>query len=203
LVEVLMTDNIAQFPTARSGSGRRWGKAGVPLSADDVEAARRARVVETNKAKLRAENERATRPVAPTASRDRDVAPNIEGAHAGWAAGHIYPHRITQALNSRKLDGPEVDRACGVEEPAVDEWEMGIRYPTWQQLLALAKLTDYPVGFFTRPVRHIIEPADTSMPFHFDRHREAEPCLRSRPAVFGGYLFDPEAIRCTLGDGWR
>ena len=69
-----------------------------------------------------------------------------------------------------------------------------------KQLLALAKLTDYPVVFFTRPVRHIIEPVDTSMPFHYDRHRDGEPSLRSRPAAFGGYLFDPEAIRRTLGD---
>lgn len=193
--------DVTPFPAGRAASGRRWGKAGVPLNAEDAEAARRARVAAANKAKLRAEADQTqTHPDPPRAYYEREQVDDIDAARTEWAAGHVYPHRITQALNIRNLDGPEVDRACGVEEPAVDEWEQGVRYPTWEQLLALARLTGFDPWFFTRPVRHIIQPSDTSMPFHYDRHRDAEPCLRSRPAVFGGYMFDPEAVRRTLGD---
>lgn len=38
--------------------------------------------------------------------------------------------------------------ACGVLEPAVDEWEVGTRRPTWQQLEALAELTGATVRYF-------------------------------------------------------
>uniref|UniRef100_UPI003F4933FE helix-turn-helix domain-containing protein n=1 Tax=Streptosporangium sp. CA-235898 TaxID=3240073 RepID=UPI003F4933FE len=62
------------------------------------------------------------------------------------------PYRITTALDSRGLDGPEVDRACGVEEPAVDQWETGELIPTREQIALLAKLTDYPTSFFYRPI---------------------------------------------------
>lgn len=55
-------------------------------------------------------------------------------AYRDWAAGHVIPDRITTALNAEGLYGPEVDLACGVEEPAVDEWEAGTRYPSWEQL---------------------------------------------------------------------
>lgn len=61
------------------------------------------------------------------------------------------PRAITAALDMRALYGPEVDRACGVEEPAVDEWQAGQRYPSWEQLEALARLTEFLVEFFTRP----------------------------------------------------
>lgn len=62
------------------------------------------------------------------------------------------PARITLALDSRGMWGAWVDEACGVEEPAVDEWESGDRVPTRAQVEALAELTNYPVGFFYRPV---------------------------------------------------
>ena len=62
------------------------------------------------------------------------------------------PERITLALDMRQLYGPEVDRACGVEEPAVDEWEAGTRVPTPEQIALLAELTNYPVGYFYEPV---------------------------------------------------
>jgi hypothetical protein len=65
---------------------------------------------------------------------------------------HPVPARITLALDLRGLDGPEVDHACGVQEPAVDEWEAGTRIPTEEQLAALAWLTDLPVAFFYQPV---------------------------------------------------
>lgn len=72
-------------------------------------------------------------------------------ARDAWAAGRVVPHRITLALDIHSLYGPEVDQACGAEEPAVDEWEEGVRYPTWEQLQALAELTGYPVEFFLMP----------------------------------------------------
>ncbi|MFG1976978.1 hypothetical protein ACGFJC_47265 [Nonomuraea fuscirosea] len=61
------------------------------------------------------------------------------------------PFWITTALNARALDGPEVDRALGGEEPMVDLWEEGKLRPTPQQIEALAKLTLYPVAYFYQP----------------------------------------------------
>lgn len=64
--------------------------------------------------------------------------------------GKPNPSRITAALDARDLYGPEVDLACGVEEPAVDEWEAGTRVPTEEQVEALSRLTGYSVEFFYR-----------------------------------------------------
>jgi hypothetical protein len=61
------------------------------------------------------------------------------------------PERITAALDIRGLYGPEVDRACGVEEPAVDLWEAGDLVPTAEQVEALSRLTGFPVRFFYLP----------------------------------------------------
>lgn len=61
------------------------------------------------------------------------------------------PERITAALDVRGLYGPEVDRACGVEEPAVDLWEAGDLVPTAEQVEALSRLTGFPVRFFYMP----------------------------------------------------
>ena len=58
------------------------------------------------------------------------------------------PARITLALDARGLAGPEVDQACGVQEPEVDLWELGRIVPTRAQILLLAKLTDFPPEFF-------------------------------------------------------
>ncbi len=41
-----------------------------------------------------------------------------------------------------------VDIACGAQEPAVDEWEAGTRYPSFEQLLALAALTHHSSDLF-------------------------------------------------------
>ena len=57
-----------------------------------------------------------------------------------WQAGALVPYNLTRYLNAGGHYGPEVDVACLAEEPAVDEWEAGTRYPTWEQLLALAEL---------------------------------------------------------------
>lgn len=68
-------------------------------------------------------------------------------------AGPPVPQRITDALNLAELYGPEVDRACGVEEPTVDRWEdpTDPLLPTREQVQALAELTGFPVEFFYRP----------------------------------------------------
>lgn len=75
----------------------------------------------------------------------------VRHSPAQFAGKRPSPKRITLALDSRDLYGPEVDLACGVEEPAVDEWEAGTRIPTFEQMEALAELTGYPIGFFYRP----------------------------------------------------
>lgn len=64
---------------------------------------------------------------------------------------HPEPTRITAALDLRGLHGPEVDHACGVEEPAVDQWETGELVPTPGQVKRLALLTGFPVEFFYLP----------------------------------------------------
>lgn len=59
------------------------------------------------------------------------------------------PARITMVLDAAGLWGPEVDRACGVEEPTVDLWESGELVPTRQQVEALAELCGVtPVLFY-------------------------------------------------------
>jgi transcriptional regulator with XRE-family HTH domain len=62
------------------------------------------------------------------------------------------PARITDALDAAGLHGPEVDRALGVEEPMVDDWESGRSVPTATQIQRLAMLTGVPVARFCRPV---------------------------------------------------
>jgi len=66
-----------------------------------------------------------------------------------WSAGALVPYRITKALDANGLYGPEVDRLCEAEEPEVDEWEAGTRYPRLVQVRALADLCDvHPLWFF-------------------------------------------------------
>jgi transcriptional regulator with XRE-family HTH domain len=115
---------------------------------------------------------------------------DTERAREAWERGQVIPHRITTALDLRALYGPEVDAACGVEEPAVDEWEQGVRYPTWEQLLALAELTGFPVKFFTNMLPCApIRACDTTLAFHTRGHLEGrEPVL----------AFTPEAIRAGV-----
>jgi transcriptional regulator with XRE-family HTH domain len=72
----------------------------------------------------------------------------VSGAEVAAEGRRPNPRRITMALDAKALYGPEVDRACGVEEPAVDLWESGALVPTGDQLAALAKLTGVTVEFF-------------------------------------------------------
>jgi hypothetical protein len=160
---------------------RRWGKAGVRLTADEIKAAERVRRVEANKERLA--EERA-----------------LEKARADWAAGHVVPWLITISLDAKHLYGPEVDEQCGVPEPGVDMWEAGTLYPSFEQLCALAKLTGKTPGYFmARPGVVGIKPSDTTLRFHYDCGDEKEPVM----------AFKPEAIAAAVrGDGacptcWR
>ncbi len=58
------------------------------------------------------------------------------------------PTRIRMAFDWVGEYGPEVDRACGVEEPTVDQWEAGTLVPTPEQLEAISAYTGWPVSFF-------------------------------------------------------
>lgn len=118
--------------------------------------------------------------------------PGAAEAKRRWQSGQVVPHCITLALDALKLEGPEVDQACGVEEPAVDRWEKGLEYPTWDQLCRLAVLTGFPVAFFTEPIDHLdIEPG-----IFFRRIEGAShPGRPARPV----HTFTDKAINKTLG----
>lgn len=89
------------------------------------------------------------------------------------------PERITSALDLRELYGPEVDRACGVEESTVDQWEAGEVVPTREQVEALAKLTRFPVTFFYMPITVSIGPmficGEDGCEFHDPNPRSEQP----------------------------
>lgn len=61
-------------------------------------------------------------------------------ARVAWSSGWVRPWLITMWLDYAGQQGPEVDRALGVPDPTVDRWEAGTQYPTWDQLVALARL---------------------------------------------------------------
>lgn len=191
--------------------GRRWGKAGVRITDAEAQAEARRERAEANKAKLLDQNRERTD--AATAAAKSSTPPSharalarqqreqaTQRAYQEWRAGKVVPHRITTALDLRSLYGPRVDEACGVEEPAVDEWEEGVRYPTWEQLLALAELTGYPVAFFVPPVTG--SPMKSDLGFHDgggQRGRWREGGLVYEPEPRRVLTFAPEAIAATLG----
>lgn len=136
---------------------RRWGKAGQRLTPE--QARQRdglARFNADRAATVRSEDDRI--------------------AHAKWAAGLVIPNKITMALGD--LSGPEVDWQCGVTEPAVDLWEAGKLYPSWEQLLKLAALTGKRPRWFTE-ANGPLSFFETSMRFHFPRF-ESVPLPRIR-----------------------
>lgn len=145
---------------------RRWGRAGERLT--DAEAAER-------------DARNRTRRNQAAISRATDD----QRARAAWAEGRVIPASITAALDSRALYGPEVDEACGAQEPDVDRWEAGDLYPTWEQLCKLAELCGVTPRFFTIGHGRIVA-ADTSMRFHCPPFDD-EP---AKPAV----LFFPRAV---------
>lgn len=149
---------------------RHWGKAGQRLSAREVEQQRRARGRENF-----------------LWQRMREKA--FADARRAWEAGQLQPWRITHALAD--MSGPEVDRACGVAEPTVDHWELGIVYPTWQQLEALAELTGYPVAFFCQTTPPLLA-SETTLRFHL------RPWEIDAGDEEASRRFTPDAIERTL-----
>lgn len=77
---------------------------------------------------------------------------------AQWQNGDLRPSAITLAFDpqarggrdrmfsSTQFVGAWVDEACGAREPAVDRWEQGLFYPTWEQLCKLSALTQTSLG---------------------------------------------------------
>jgi len=143
-----------------STTRRRWGKAGQRLTPRPaIDGIRRA-----------------------LAHQARERA--LDQAYRLWRAGGFVPAMATLALDAAGLYGPDVDRACGVEEPTVDLWEAGRVYPTWEQVLALARLTGRaPIVFFRRP----LDWRETTMRFHV--LEEAKPPVLA---------CDPEAVRVVI-----
>ncbi|MCT6735496.1 hypothetical protein [Rhodococcus qingshengii] len=73
-------------------------------------------------------------------------------ARSQWEAGGVVPYYLTSAMDRKGLSGPSVDIDCGAAEPAVNEWEAGTRYPTWEQLLKAATLCEVsPAALVRRP----------------------------------------------------
>lgn len=119
-------------------------------------------------------------------------------SHTRWARGLVVPHRITLALDIRELHAPQVDQACGAREPDVDRWEVGERYPTWEQLLALAELTRFDVAFFT-PEPDQIHALGPGVMFVCKRSsRSWNPVVEIPAPVL---TFNPKAIAATVDAG--
>lgn len=125
-----------------STTSRRWVRAGVRADAGE------ARRIVAKRAQARYFTERRT-----------------EEARKAHAAGLLRPYALTTALNARGLWGPDVDAACGAQEPDVDNWENGDLYPTWEQVLALSRLTGFAPWYFYRD-HHILHADETSLRFH-------------------------------------
>jgi hypothetical protein len=109
-------------------------------------------------------------------------------AYKLWRAGELRPYRITAALDARGLHGPEVDVACGAAEPDVDLWEAGKLYPTWEQVVLLAKLTGVTPRLLCTRGREL-RVSDTSLRFHGYRDDD-EPPVMSYP---------PDVVAATVG----
>lgn len=87
-------------------------------------------------------------------------------ARRQWEQGHVVPAYLTCAFDSRGLSGPEVDLACGAEEPDVDRWEAGTKYPTWAQVLRAADLCRVSPAALMRPSSDPAERARLPKPLH-------------------------------------
>lgn len=151
-----------------------YGKAGVPLTPEELEARSRARAARRN------------RQAAAEAAA-------LEEARARHARGLVRPYMITHALDAMDLYGPEVDTACGVREPTVDLWEAGHVYPTFDQLCALATLTRVTPLFLTRD-HHVA---------HDGRMFLCGPGVKyAGPAEPPVYTFTPEAMAAAGLTPW-
>lgn len=104
---------------------------------------------------------------------------NRTAAHALFMAERLVPARITMALDhpatgADGFEGDWVDEALGAPIGHVDQWERGIRYPTWTQLEALRELTGKPWLWWFDPV---LDYRDTSMVYHL---KQGEPMDKPR-----------------------
>lgn len=118
-------------------------------------------------------------------------------AFEAWRDGLLSPRAITAALDIRALYGPEVDRACGVEEPAVDQWEAAQLYPSWEQVEALARLTGFGVQFFTRAYD-----GEITGGFLCQRSGRGRGC-HPLSNVRGPREFPQEVVAATPGTRWH
>ncbi|MGV5047572.1 hypothetical protein NXT08_04835 [Rhodococcus pyridinivorans] len=119
-----------------------------------------------------------------------DTAPFVEpdeDEYELWRAGKLVPFYLTELLNAGGHFGPDVDTACLAEEPAVDRWEVGVEYPSWEQTVALARFLDVRVR-------------DLAHPDAEPRHHEVRPRLKvSGLAILS---FEPAAVSAvTAGAG--
>ncbi len=146
-----------------------WGRAGVRLSPREQQQRRQQRA--RDRALAAARVQRAERE-----------------AHADWRHGRLIPHRITMVLDAAGLYGPDVDAACGAQEPDVDNWEAGRLYPTFEQVLALADLVGVLPTMLFQPVPVV---DSSSLRFHLPARASAapDPILR----------YAPEVVAATLG----
>lgn len=71
-------------------------------------------------------------------------------ARQGWETGAIVPHCITSALDLSGRRREALSAACGVPNETLQAWEAGIVYPTWDQLVALARETGVHPAFFAK-----------------------------------------------------
>ncbi|QHE73529.1 hypothetical protein [Rhodococcus sp. WAY2] len=139
-----------------------------------------------------AERERRRRSIL--ARRNQDALTAWLSAEEGlrmWQAGRLVPDRITAALDMSGLEGPQVDIDCGTTEPDVDRWELGIKYPTWEQFLALCRLTATPISFFFREPSDL-RASETTLVYHLAAKVLRE--LDRTPVT----AFTREAIAATL-----
>nr|WP_294637914.1 hypothetical protein [uncultured Rhodococcus sp.] len=97
-----------------------------------------------------------------------------------WRDGKLVPWYITHTLDCGQHIGPQVDIACKAEEPAVDRWEAGVLYPTWEQAVALAEL----VGVRVR---------DLANPEAVPHHHDNRPLSRKEGTAI--LSFEPDAVR--------
>lgn len=79
----------------------------------------------------------------------------------------------------------------------MDEWEAGQRYPSWEQLEALSRLTEFPIEFFTRA--HDSEISSGFMCLRSGRGRGCHPLSAPR----GPQQFPREVVAQTPGTRWH
>lgn len=96
-----------------------------------------------------------------------------------WRAGKLVAFYLTELFNAGGHFGPDVDTACLAEEPAVDRWEVGVEYPSWEQTVALARSLDVRV-------------CDLAHPDAEPRHHEVRP--RLKVSGLGILSFEPSSL---------